>query len=253
LPAYVGYEYTFIDSNNNPIPGVPQYLQLYLDTQNSVQQTLPFDYDTQAATGPIPGNLLSYSVTPDLLSQWDKQSALNVSVNSQNTTHLTTTWGGVGGQNSKTANIQSGSENVGAYLDFQTAAGVTFGPDDDQWGGSAGIQLKADYNYAWSFSNNNTFECELDMDDVSPDQEQAGAYSSYTFSTYMLKQNPSYATNLIALLTSNPTPDNTKLLNSIDPNSQPWRICYAVSASFQPYPPSQNSEAAAVSMPKVLV
>ncbi len=232
FPTYTCYQYDFLDASGNPIAGAAPYFELY--PTGWVYRSPGFDYDPNAQSGIIPGELMSYVVDSDELSTL-KSDMLNSS------SSVELAWGSAGGESTQSSLLESGTKSIGTYLDFEESIGATFGDELSSVSVSAGVQAKFNFNYTWSNSTNDQIQTQLGL--LAASASNPGAYSNYTYDVYLLEHDQSHTQDLINLLQSNPTPNNQALLEIIAPGSVPWKMVHVLRAWQQdPSPEGELSD-----------
>jgi hypothetical protein len=218
--SFIGYRYVFLDTTGSPVPNAPPYYELY--STGWTINSLPYDYNPAATAGKVPGNILSY-VMNDGEEQSLEQNLLNGASIAQ------AAWSTAGGANVQPASITQGSKSIGTNLNFQASIGGSLGPPGENISVSAGVQASFAINYTWSTTTTDQIQT---SDDLGPlnDPPPAGAYSSYSYDVLILAHNQQYTAELISLLQSYPSTNNTTLLGLMAPNSSPWQIIHIVRA-----------------------
>lgn len=218
--SFIGYRYVFLDTTGSPVPNAPPYYELY--STGWTINSLPYDYNPAATAGKLPGNILSY-----VMDEGEEQSLEQNLLNGASIAQLA--WSTSGGASVQSASITQGSKSIGTNLNFQASIGGSLGPPGENVSVSVGVQASFTFNYTWSTSTTDQIGT---SDQLGPlnNPPPAGAYSSYSYDVLILAHNQQYTTELISLLQSYPSANNTRLLGQMAPNSSPWQIIHIVRA-----------------------
>jgi hypothetical protein len=236
-PTYTCYQFDFLDATGSPIAGAAPYFELY--PTGWVNRTLPFDYDPNAKSGIIPGELMSYVVDPATLSALKSEM-----LNSTGTVEFA--WSTAGTESLQNSLLESGTKNIGTYLDFEDSISGTFGDEVSSVSVSAGVQVKFNFNYTWTQSTTDQISTQIASVLSAATGQNPGAYGNYTYDVYLLAHDNAYTQDLIELLQSYPTPTNQAVLKVIAPGSVPWKMMHVLRAWEQaPASGSESTEAMA--------
>lgn len=246
--GFSGYIYQMVDENKKAIPGTNSILQL----TPYQPQIVPYSFaiDPAGQSGIIPGNLMSYLVDQPALDLLSKNSMLMPAPNGAN--FITTGWSSAGDTTQEiNYQVESGSE-TSVDLDVQLMVGATAGDPElhDYMTAKAGV--KATFSYEEKKGEKDERIMNVDVDTPMP-TEAEGAYSSYSFSTFIEKADPSNGDRLMEILQyDDPHGLNKALRNLIAPGSEPWMVTYGVRAGdyFQIAPPEGGTGALEATAPK---
>lgn len=230
FPTYTCYQFDFLDANGNPIPGAAPYFELY--PTGWVIRSIQFYYDPNAQSGIIPGELMSYAVDPATLSKLQSEM-----LNSSSSVEFA--WSTAGGESTQKSLLESGTKNIGTYLDFEDSISGTFGDEVSSVSVSAGVQVKFNFTYTWTQSTSDQIQTVITNLNAATGQNP-GAYGNYTYDVYLLAHDNAYTQDLIEQLQSYPTADNQALLRVIAPGSVPWKMMHVVRA--WPQEPAQGDQ-----------
>jgi hypothetical protein len=217
FPTYTCYQFDFLDSSGNPVAGSPPYFELY--PTGWVQRSPAFDYNPEATSGIIPGELMSYVVDSSSLSTLETE-LLNSS------SQIELAWGTEGGDLPQSSQLTSGTKSVGTYLNFQESISATFGDGLDSVTVGAGVQASFNFNYTWSSSVNDQIQTQIGL--LAASAQNPNAYTNYTYDVLLLEHDQAHTQELISLLESYQTPNNQALLEIIAPNSVPWKMMHVL-------------------------
>jgi hypothetical protein len=232
--GYYGFIYDFLDPTGNLIPGADSYMQLFQYQAAIVPYT--FSFNPNATSGIIPGELQSYLVDGTVLDALAANSALGFSLaatiggQTQTQNYLEFGWSTTGTYGEEGAIMNSNSFGGGLDIDASLLVGGQSGSEEagDFAKGLVGMKVGFSFEKNTTASTETNFKSEVDT--PAAPAGTPGAYQSYTYRTFILKENNQSCQDLINLLRSYNDPDgnNQKLLSVLLPESIPWKVTYAI-------------------------
>jgi hypothetical protein len=232
--GFYGFVYDFLDPSGNVIPWADSYLQLFQYQPQIVPYA--FSFNPNATSGIIPGELQSYLVDGAVLDGLAANSALGFNLTTQtgaptlSQNYLEFGWSTTGTYGEEGAILSSDSFGGGLTVDAQAMIGGQIGSEAAGNFGKvmAGIKVGFDFEKNTTASIETNFKSEVDT--PAAPAGTPGAYQSYTYRTFLLKENNQSCQDLINLLRSYNDPDgnNQRLLSVLLPDSLPWKVTYAI-------------------------
>jgi hypothetical protein len=193
--------------------------------------------DATALQKPLPGNLDSYRMPGTLITTLDGK-CVPASLGSPGSgSPPPATPASPGIVNSPYCSWSTGTtlavEVATLTKNISTAKGdvglnVAVEAEEDGVKGKAGLKLKYQMDGQWGTQSESKLKSSVTLPD--PDEDATGTpITSYTFYTFMLSPDPSYAEDLVAILAyADPEHDNATLSAMILPGAQAWKITYGV-------------------------
>ncbi len=193
---------------------------------------------------PVPGRLSSYVLTQDEHEALEHDSKIELG---DGTGYLTGAWG----YDTKTVatfattDTRSIKHGFKAGLDLLLSAGVEASLFGNEAEASVGAGIKTELEMSWTSKDAEGISVGSEVW-LRGNAEAPNAFTSYSYRVYLLKESSTWAADLRDSLI---TPDwpaihgerlqQQHLLEMIDPRSEPWKLCYSVSAaSFNPATPA---------------
>lgn len=254
-----GYTYQYISPDGTRPDDSPAYTQIF-PTEITVTT---YPYVMNPNTGPTPGQLLSYEVTPEQLTSLKENASFTITTAGMPTPNLVTAWG----LDTKTVTTwqkyESSQYSNGFYFDLKAMVGAKF---DEGWvktDTSVGVQFHMEGN--WTHGTSSTIGLSTQVS-TRGNVQAVGTYSYYDYYTFQLTPSYQWAQDFLDSLVTDSWPTdpyelqmNQKLkemiatlspdLNGGTPQGPaPWKICYALGAYQYISPITEAAQSAGVSL-----
>jgi hypothetical protein len=253
------YTYQYLSPDGTRPEDSPAYTQIF-PTEMTVTT---YPYVMNPNTGPTPGQLLSYEVTPEQLTSLKENASFTITTAGMPTPNLVTAWG----LDTKTVTTfqkyESSQYSNGFYFDLKAMLGAKFNEEWIKVETSAGIQFHVDGN--WTHGTSSTIGLSTQVS-TRGNVQAVGTYSYYDYYTFQLTPSYQWAEDFLDSLVTDTWPTdpyelqlNQKLKDMIATLSPdlnggtaqgpaPWKICYALGAYQYISPITEVAESAGISL-----
>jgi hypothetical protein len=233
---WTGYQYSYRTPQGTVADGSVSVFDI--EPTNVSVEAVPYLMNPEV--DPVPGKLSSYVLSRHEHEALERKSKIDLG---QGTGYLTGAWG----YDTKTVATfgMTKSETVKHGFKFNAEVLLSAGMEGKLLGnaveGTAGVGLEFELESSWSTKNSEGITVGSEVW-LRGNSEAPDAYTSYTYRVYLLEESSTWATDLRAALLTPTWPENPaerlqqqRLLELIDPQSQPWKLCYSVSdTAFTP-------------------
>jgi len=237
---WTAYQYSYLDHQGNVADG--SLTSTEIDPTNVSLEAVP--YLMNPSIDPVPGRLSSYVLTQDEHKALEHDSKIDLG---DGTGYLTGAWG----YDTKTVatfattDTRSIKHGFKAGLDLLLSAGAEAELFGNKAEATIGGGLKTELEMSWTSKDANGISVGSEVW-LRGNSEAPGAFTSYSYRVYLLKESSQWASDLRKGLITEDWPANhdervqqQHLLEMIDARSEPWKLCYSVSdASFNPATPT---------------
>ncbi|MGI6711613.1 MAG: hypothetical protein ACOX4L_02610 [Bacillota bacterium] len=228
--GWTGYAYEYVAPDGMVPKYTPVFYQVFPLENELHLASRP--YAINPNTGPVPGELNSYFVSPEKKKLYNEK-AIQL-VNGKN--HLSSSWSASGKVVESFERYVENTFTNGFYIDLQALIGAAW----EDWIFSKGeimCGVKFEMNMTWKTAKGEKLglysECQT-RGNVACE----GTYTSYDYYTYQLTPDNQWEKEFLANLLTKEWPEdenykkyNKSLKDSIVPGSKPWKVVYVLAGA----------------------
>lgn len=240
-PSYTGYRMQFVDMSGQTPPGAADYTQIYASAPTI--DVVSFDFDPDASTGIIPGELMTY-VGYDPVAKTSRdallQEAAAYTFTTVTTPYIEESWSTTGTVKTESEFLHSQSQTDSVTVDAEATIGWGAGHVGGGWSIEVGGYMNFESDTTVSTTSGTSIATTLELPSMKADNIPT-TYTRYTYHVFTLAPDPDnkWSTELLTRLRTYHTEANQDLLtqllganptNNLSIIGNPWKITYAIPA-----------------------